>query len=260
MVRAAGRGRPPGGPQWAILSRGPPGGRALPVGRLSLLPAAQNTERAEEGDTEVLQGGASRVQKRPPRRLADVLERFKKCCSRFGRAALCRGRVQGRKTRPGRSRALPGLRLHFFLICSSPSGIMVDGEDCREIVERDLENGECASIRPPPRGGAARRKMVCGLRVRSGRKGRRGEYWGWPWMQAFAWSIRREIDSFVGAGGSRDCRDGRPQYSPRRGPCRLSFAMHPRPLMAAPPPSRRGVGPVALLVPCIRGIPEVVPL
>ncbi len=33
------------------------------------------------------------------------------------------------------------------------SGIIVDGEDCREIVERYLENGECASIRPPPRGG-----------------------------------------------------------------------------------------------------------
>ena len=53
------------------------------------------------------------------KRIAGALERFKKCCSRFGRAALCRGRVQGRKTRPGRSRALPGLRLHFFLICSS---------------------------------------------------------------------------------------------------------------------------------------------
>ena len=32
------------------------------------------------------------------------------------------------------------------------------------------------------------------------------------------------------------------------------------PFMAAPPPSRRGESPVALLVPCIRGIPEVVPL
>ena len=28
----AGRGRPPGGPSWAILSHGPPGGRALPEG------------------------------------------------------------------------------------------------------------------------------------------------------------------------------------------------------------------------------------
>ncbi len=30
MVRLVGRGRPPGGPSWAILSHGPPGGRALP--------------------------------------------------------------------------------------------------------------------------------------------------------------------------------------------------------------------------------------
>ena len=30
---------------------------------------------------------------------------------------------------------------------------IVDGDDCREIEERYLENGECASIRPPPRGG-----------------------------------------------------------------------------------------------------------
>ncbi len=32
MVRIAGRGRPPGGPSWAILPHGPPGGRALPEG------------------------------------------------------------------------------------------------------------------------------------------------------------------------------------------------------------------------------------
>ncbi len=32
MVGLGGRGRPPGGPSWAILSHGPPGGRALPEG------------------------------------------------------------------------------------------------------------------------------------------------------------------------------------------------------------------------------------
>ncbi len=32
MLRPAGRGRPPGGPPWAILPHGPPGGRALPAG------------------------------------------------------------------------------------------------------------------------------------------------------------------------------------------------------------------------------------
>ena len=30
IVRLPGRGRPPGGPSWVILSHGPPGGRALP--------------------------------------------------------------------------------------------------------------------------------------------------------------------------------------------------------------------------------------
>jgi hypothetical protein len=32
MIRLVGRGRPPGGLSWAILSHGPPGGRALPEG------------------------------------------------------------------------------------------------------------------------------------------------------------------------------------------------------------------------------------
>jgi hypothetical protein len=45
-------------------------------------------------------------------------ERFKKFCSRLGRAALRRGRVQelqkAARTEPGP----PGLRLHFFLNCS----------------------------------------------------------------------------------------------------------------------------------------------
>ena len=46
---------------------------------------------------------------------------------------------------------------------------------------------------PLREGGAARRKMACGLRVRSGRTGRRGEYCGRPSRQAFAWSIRGGI-------------------------------------------------------------------
>ena len=36
MVRLAGGGRPPGGPSWAILSHGLPGGRALPEGAFHL--------------------------------------------------------------------------------------------------------------------------------------------------------------------------------------------------------------------------------
>ncbi len=92
---------------------------------------------------------------------------------------------------------------------------------------RDIWRMESARAFAPLReGGAARRKMVYGLRVRSGRKGRRGEYCGWPSMHAFAWSSAERLILLL-ALGRRDCRDGRPQYSPRRGPCRLSFAMHP---------------------------------
>ena len=47
------------------ISSAPPWGKPACSALLSLLPAAQNTERAEEGDTESLQGGASRVQKCP---------------------------------------------------------------------------------------------------------------------------------------------------------------------------------------------------
>ena len=230
MVRLAGRGRPPGGPSWASLSHGPPGGRALPeeaagkkprgcrslessapdglrfhgrhnaeipmetldfsvisqlvfamrrmtrprvgadrpetffqslencrkffpiIGKTGTifptigkkfsnrwktraLPRSDRIvrphplqaiwtagpgpgQRVRETARGAKHGGKTPICPMPP------LERFKKCCSRFGRAALCRGRVQGRKTRPGRSRALPGLRLHFFLICSrAVSGI-----------------------------------------------------------------------------------------------------------------------------------------
>ena len=49
---------------------------------------------------------------------------------------------------------------------------------------------------------------------------------------------------------SRDWRDGRLQYSPRRGPCRLSFAMHPPSIHGrAPPPlgGGRGLSPFLLL-------------
>ena len=94
---------------------------------------------------------------------------------------------------------------------------------------------------PLREGGVARRKMACGLRVWSGWKGRRGEYCGWPSMQAFACSICGGIDSFVSVR-SRAFRDGRPQYSPRRGPCRLSFAMHPLSIHGRATPLSEGGG------------------
>jgi hypothetical protein len=105
---------------------------------------------------------------------------------------------------------------------SASSGIIVDGEDCREIVERYLRMGSARAFAPLREGGAARRKMACGLRVWSGRKGRRGKYCGWLSMQAFAWSIRRGM-FFLLALESRDCRDGRPQYSPPSRPLPLVF-------------------------------------
>ncbi len=55
---------------------------------------------------------------------------------------------------------------------------------------------------PLREGGAVRRKMACGLRVRSGSEGRRGEYCGGPSMQASAWSIRRGIVSFIAGAES----------------------------------------------------------
>ena len=68
---------------------------------------------------------------------------------------------------------------------------------------RDIWRMESARAFAPLReGGAARREMAYGLRVRSGGKGRRGEYCGLPSKQAFAWSIRRGIDSFVAGGKS----------------------------------------------------------
>ncbi len=59
------------------------------------------------------------------------------------------------------------------------------------------------------------------------------------WL-AHAPSAERLIRSFPVR--SRACRDGRPLYSPRRGPCRLSFACIRLPFMAAPPPLSEGGG------------------
>ena len=58
-----------------------------------------------------------------------------------------------------RAQVVPGCpscllkQMSEIVIIVGSSGIIVDGADGREIVERYLENGKRASIRPPPRGG-----------------------------------------------------------------------------------------------------------
>ena len=125
---------------------------------------------------------------------------------------------------------------------------------------RDIWRMESARAFAPLReGGAARRKMVYGSRVRSGRKGRRGEYCGWPSIHAPAWSIRKRLDLFVAGGKARAATADR-STPPVAAPAACLLPYIRLPFMAAPPPSRRGAGSVALLAPCIRGIRETVPL
>ncbi len=120
------------------------------------------------------------------------------------------------------------------------SGIMVDGEDCREIVARYLENGECASIRPPPRGGC--RPKEEGL-----------------WL-ASAERVERAAGGVLRMAVDAGCRRGHPQRDwffcgrwkvvlaataersppPVAAPVAFLLQCIRLPLMAAPPPSRRG--------------------
>ena len=103
---------------------------------------------------------------------------------------------------------------------------------------------ECAQAFAPLReGGAARKKTASGSRLRSGGKGRRGEYCGGLSMHASAGAIRKGIDLPVAGVEFRvecGCRDGTPQYSPRRGPCRLSFSRHGHPIHGRAPPLSEG--------------------
>ena len=128
-------------------------------------------------------------------------------------------------------------------------GVIVDGEDGRESVERYLENGECASIPPLREGGAARWKDCqwdCAFGA-NGKGGGGSTAGSRRCMRPLGPSAKFLIRPSV---RSRACRDGRPQYSPRRGPCRLSFAMHPPSIHGRATPLSEGGGPVALLAPC----------
>ncbi len=113
---------------------------------------------------------------------------------------------------------------------------------------------------PLREGGAARWKTVARVHIRSGWEGRRGEYRGWPSRHASAWFIRTGLEFCVAGIELRLPRRPSAVRPPSR-PLPLVFfhasAFHSWPRH---PPSRRGECPVALLVPSIRGIPEVVPL
>ena len=110
-----------------------------------------------------------------------------------------------------------------------------------------------AQASPLREGGAARRKeKERGLCLGSEWKGR----WG-----STAVCRRCLLAHDLSAKGltrlllERDsaCCDGNPQYSPRRGPCHLSFAMHGHPIHGRTTPlSEGGAGP--LLAPCIRDV------
>ncbi len=100
-------------------------------------------------------------------------------------------------------------------------------------------HGVRASIRPLREGGAARWKTVAGVHIRSGWKGRRGEYCGWPSRHASAWFIRKGLEFCCRNRVVLGC-DGPPQYSPRRGPCRLSFASHGHPIHGRATPLSEG--------------------
>ncbi len=100
-------------------------------------------------------------------------------------------------------------------------------------------HGVRASIRPLREGGAARWKTVAGVHIRSGWKGRRGEYCGWPSRHASAWFIRKGLEFCCRNGVVLGC-DGPPQYSPRRAPCRLSFASHGHPIHGRATPLSEG--------------------
>ncbi len=92
---------------------------------------------------------------------------------------------------------------------------------------------------PLREGGAARRETVLGLRLRSEWSGRREEYCGWPSMPASTWSIRKGLTRLLPVW-SCTCRDGTPQYSPRRGPCCLSFSKHGHPIHGRATPLSEG--------------------
>ena len=107
--------------------------------------------------------------------------------------------------------------------------------------------GGAQAFAPLREGGAARWKTVAGVHIRSGWKGRRGEYCGLPSRHASAWSIRRGLEFFV-AGIELCLAATAPRSTPPSRPLLLAFCQswtsHPWPRH---PPLGGGECPVALL-------------
>ena len=135
------------------------------------------------------------------------------------------------------------------------------GDDRPEIAGRCIGEWRVRKHSPPSeRGGppGGRRLQECTFGV--GGKGGGGEYCGWPSRHASAWSIRKGLDLSVVGIELRLVATASRSTPPVAAPSACRLPVMDIPSMAAPPPSRRGECPVAFLVPCIREIPEVVPL
>jgi hypothetical protein len=93
---------------------------------------------------------------------------------------------------------------------------------------------------PPFSGGAARwkeRQLDCALGA-NGKGGGGSTAGGRHYMRPLGPSAKVLIRSLPVR--SRACRDGRPQYSPRRGLCHLSFSMHRHPIQGRATPLSEG--------------------
>ena len=97
-------------------------------------------------------------------------------------------------------------------------------------------NGSCASIFPPPRGGCRPVKGIpfgcdCAATV----KGGGGSTAGCRCRKLPHVPFAKALPRFLQVC-SRACRDGRPQYSPRRGPGRFSWTVHVLPVQGRATP------------------------
>ena len=140
------------------------------------------------------------------------------------------------------------------------SEMIVGGEDGRESVERYLGEWRAREHSPPsergvPPAGRWLMDCECGAEGKGGggstAGGRGCRLSHGPSAEGLILLLRCKVALAATADRSTP-----PVAAPAA--CRLPCIRHP--FMAAPPPSRRGECPVAPLVPCIRGIPEVVPL
>jgi hypothetical protein len=195
-----------GGQSRMLLREAPPSHGASPLALLSPMPAAQNTERAEKGDTEFFQGGASRV---PKTSKGNVCPSFSGCAVPSNKRSIQKLSVSPFLRSLRVCAAGPSLKDNPGLI-SIPGGVHWEGRSSarhcgrktsgkrRKNATRSYCDKGVRSPSPPPRGGCRPvEASAMGLCLRSGWKGRRGEYCGWPSLHASTGSIRKWLDSFV---------------------------------------------------------------